>query len=311
MVVSLIANAAVLRFGRGRRRAGHGPRRDRPAPKARSSVSGRDPRLCARSRQRILPRRAIVYNFVDVPNEPATVDAEAARIVDGTVQRDVRPPLHLQARHRHWTCEFDRDKSRGLWAYRRCGGRADGNRDSAPERKIVRNVTANANDEGPGVSTVRSVRARRRARRVGPRRRERGVSRSAWHDGRDRARSCPASWSGSSDFCATRCPSPRPTTRSCSGGRPARGRRGSVRQRAGRADDALVHDVRARHAHGVAGDLPGRDRASCAVSPRRSASAVGDPIVGLVRRFVAGMQTRRRAAREAAGFVALVRTRGA
>jgi hypothetical protein len=39
---------------------------------------------------------------------------------------------------------------------------------------------------------------------------------------------------------------------------------------------------------------------AAAVGERR-----GDPIVGLVRRFIAGMQTRRRAAREAAGFVTL------
>jgi hypothetical protein len=84
----------------------------------------------------------IVYNFVDVPMEPATVSLKAARIVDGTVQRTFDLHFTYRPDTGDWRCEFDRDKSRGAWTYVIAEDGLTGTATLLPEGKIVRNVTA-------------------------------------------------------------------------------------------------------------------------------------------------------------------------
>jgi len=84
----------------------------------------------------------IVYNFVDVPDEPATVALKAARIVDGTVQRAFDLHFNYRPATGDWTCEFDRDTSRGAWTYVVAGDGLTGTATLLPDGKIVRNVTA-------------------------------------------------------------------------------------------------------------------------------------------------------------------------
>ena len=59
----------------------------------------------------------VVYNFVDVPEQPATVELKAARIIDNSV----KPVYSLYVTYRpeegRWTSEFERPQVRGIWAY--------------------------------------------------------------------------------------------------------------------------------------------------------------------------------------------------
>lgn len=84
----------------------------------------------------------IVYNFVDVPSRPAAVTLKAARIVDGVLVRSFDLYVTFRPEKREWTCEFDRDKSRGVWTYVVSGDALTGTGVLLPELKTVRNVTA-------------------------------------------------------------------------------------------------------------------------------------------------------------------------
>ena len=82
----------------------------------------------------------VFYDFVDVPSQPATVTLKAARIVDGTVRRTYDLYFTYRPDTGNWTCEFDRDKSRGLWTYVVVGEGLTGTAMLLPEHKVVRNV---------------------------------------------------------------------------------------------------------------------------------------------------------------------------
>lgn len=84
----------------------------------------------------------VVYNFVDVPSQPATIGLKAARIVDGTVRRAYDLYFTYRPVTGEWTCEFDRDASRAVWSFVVSGDGLTGTAMLLPERKIVRNVTA-------------------------------------------------------------------------------------------------------------------------------------------------------------------------
>ena len=84
----------------------------------------------------------IVYNFVDVPGQPATVALKAARIVDGTVLRAFDLYVTYRPETGRWTCEFDRDKARAVWSFVVSADGLTGTAMLLPELKIVRNVTA-------------------------------------------------------------------------------------------------------------------------------------------------------------------------
>ena len=84
----------------------------------------------------------VVYNFVDVPSQPATVALKAARIVDGTMLRTYDLYFTYRPDTGDWTCEFDRQKSRAVWTYVVAGDGLTGTAKLLPELKIVRSVTA-------------------------------------------------------------------------------------------------------------------------------------------------------------------------
>lgn len=114
-----------------------------PAPKAQIIGLWKGSSTCAKIEgNEFCHDETIVYNFVDVPDKPATVALKAARIVDHTVVRAF--DLHLEYRPDtgDWACEFDRDTSRGVWTYVIAGDALTGTAMLLPDHKIVRNVTA-------------------------------------------------------------------------------------------------------------------------------------------------------------------------
>lgn len=84
----------------------------------------------------------VVYNFVDVPDQPATVVLKAAKFVDDavvpmyTLYFTYRPDSH------EWACEFTRPSFTGVWAYDVHGDEMTGTATIVPSGKVVRNVTA-------------------------------------------------------------------------------------------------------------------------------------------------------------------------
>lgn len=84
----------------------------------------------------------IVYNFVDVPDQPSTVALKAAKIAGGTVRRTFDLYFAYRAERGDWACEFDRESFRGLWAFVVTGDELAGTATKFPDGKIVRHVTA-------------------------------------------------------------------------------------------------------------------------------------------------------------------------
>jgi len=84
----------------------------------------------------------VVYNFVDVPAQPAPVALKAARIVDGTLKRTFDLYFTYRPDVGQWICEFDRDNARAAWAFAVSGDGLTGTATLLSEHKIVRNVTA-------------------------------------------------------------------------------------------------------------------------------------------------------------------------
>jgi hypothetical protein len=145
MVVNLIASVALLvalDAGAAAPAAGAAPA-IASAPKAVILGLWKGSSTCAKVEgNEFCHDERIVYNFVDVPDEPATVALKAARIVDGTVQRAFDLHFTYRPDTGDWTCEFDRDKSKGIWTYVVSGDGLTGTATLLPEGKIVRNVTA-------------------------------------------------------------------------------------------------------------------------------------------------------------------------
>ena len=137
IVVSLIANAALLAA------LETGVAAPAPAPKAEILGLWKGASTCTKVEgNEFCHDETIVYNFVDVPDQPATVSLKAARIVDGTMRRTFNLYFTYRPDAGNWTCEFDRDTSRGLWTYVVAGDGLTGTAMLLPERKVVRNVTA-------------------------------------------------------------------------------------------------------------------------------------------------------------------------
>ena len=84
----------------------------------------------------------VVYNFVDIPGQPATVALKAARIVDGVMVRTYDLYFTYRPEARHWDCEFEYAKVRAVWTYVVDGDGLTGTAALLPERTVVRNVTA-------------------------------------------------------------------------------------------------------------------------------------------------------------------------
>ena len=84
----------------------------------------------------------VVYNFVDVPEQPATVELKAARIIDNTV----KPMYWLFVTYRpeegRWTSQFERPQVQGIWAYAIHGDEMKGTATVLPSLTVVRNVEA-------------------------------------------------------------------------------------------------------------------------------------------------------------------------
>lgn len=84
----------------------------------------------------------VVYNFVDVPSQPATVRLKAARVVDGTVLPTYELYFTYRPDKRNWTSEFEQGKTRAVWAYVVTGDGLTGTATLLPAETIVRNVSA-------------------------------------------------------------------------------------------------------------------------------------------------------------------------
>jgi len=84
----------------------------------------------------------VVYNFVDLPDQPATVVLKAARIVDDTVQPMYTLYFTYQPDSRRWTSEFSRPNFRGVWAFAVKGDDMTGTATLIPKGTVVRNVAA-------------------------------------------------------------------------------------------------------------------------------------------------------------------------
>jgi hypothetical protein len=84
----------------------------------------------------------VVYNFVDIPSQPATVTLKAARVVDGTLQRTFDLYFTYRPDERRWACEFERGKGRAMWSFAVEGDGLTGTAALLPELTIVRIVTA-------------------------------------------------------------------------------------------------------------------------------------------------------------------------
>jgi hypothetical protein len=84
----------------------------------------------------------VVYNVIDVPGQPATVELKAARVIDSTV----RPEYWLYVTYRpeegRWTSQVERPQVRGIWAYTIHGDEMTGIATVLPSLTVVRNVQA-------------------------------------------------------------------------------------------------------------------------------------------------------------------------
>ena len=114
-----------------------------PAPKAEILGLWKGTSTCAKpDEHEFCNDETIVYNFVDVPTQPATVTLKAARIVDGTLQRTYDLYFTFRPEKRKWTCEFTHAKTRAVWEYAIQGDGLTGAAMLLPDLTVVRNVTA-------------------------------------------------------------------------------------------------------------------------------------------------------------------------
>jgi len=137
-VINLIANVALLA---AMETAVAAPV-DAPAPKAEILGVWKGTSICAKVEGNEFCRdETVVYNIVDIPNQPATVTLKAARVVDDVVQ----PMYSLYFTYRpdqgRWTSAFERPSFRGIWDYVIHGDEMTGTATVLPGLTIVRNVT--------------------------------------------------------------------------------------------------------------------------------------------------------------------------
>ena len=144
-VIGLIANLALLAALETAVPAPAAPAAPAapPAPKAEILGIWKGTSICTKAEiNEFCQDETVVYNFVDVPDKPATVALKAGRIVDNTV----RPMYSLYVTFRpdqgRWTSEFERPRVRGIWAYVVRGDEMTGTATVLPGQTIVRNVEA-------------------------------------------------------------------------------------------------------------------------------------------------------------------------
>ena len=140
-VVSLIANLALL-AGLEATVAAPVPA-TASAPKAEIMGLWKGSSICTKVDINEFCRdETVVYNFVDVPEQPATVALKAARLVGNSVQ----PVYSLYVTYRpddgRWTSEFERPQVRGIWSYVVHGDELTGVATVLPGLTVVRNVEA-------------------------------------------------------------------------------------------------------------------------------------------------------------------------
>ena len=114
-----------------------------PAPKAEILGIWKGSSICTKVElNQFCQDETVVYNFVDVPGQPATVSLRAGRIVDNSV----RPMYSLYVTFRPdqglWTSQFERPQVRGIWAYVVHGDDMTGTATVLPSLTIVRNIAA-------------------------------------------------------------------------------------------------------------------------------------------------------------------------
>ena len=114
-----------------------------PAPKAEILGVWKGTSICTKVEGTEFCRdETVVYNVVDVPDQPATVAMKAARIVDGTVQPTYALYFTYRPEEGRWTSEFERPSFRGVWAYAVHDGEMKGTATLLPSLTVVRNVAA-------------------------------------------------------------------------------------------------------------------------------------------------------------------------
>jgi hypothetical protein len=84
----------------------------------------------------------VVYNFVDVPEQPGTVELKAARIIDNSLKPMYTLFFTYRPDEGRWTSAFERPQVRGIWAYAVHGGDMTGTASVLPSLTVVRNVEA-------------------------------------------------------------------------------------------------------------------------------------------------------------------------
>jgi hypothetical protein len=114
-----------------------------PAPKAEILGIWKGTSTCTKVDLNELCRdETVVYNFVDVPEQPDTVELKAARIIDNSVKPMYTLFITYRPDEGRWTSEFERPQVRGTWAYAVHGGDMTGTATVLPSRTVVRNVEA-------------------------------------------------------------------------------------------------------------------------------------------------------------------------
>jgi hypothetical protein len=114
-----------------------------PAPKAEILGLWKGASTCTKAELNEFCRdETVVYNFIDVPEQPATVQLKAAQIIDNTV----KPVYWLYVTYRpeegRWTSQFERPQVRGIWAFAVHGDEMKGTATVLPSLTVVRNVEA-------------------------------------------------------------------------------------------------------------------------------------------------------------------------
>lgn len=143
LLIALIANVTVL-FALESGVAAPDPAHDvAPAPKAEILGLWKGTSVCTKVEVNEFCRdETIVYNFVDIPSQPATVALKASRVVDRTLQRTFDLYFTFRPDRGKWTCEFARGDGRAVWEYVVQGDALTGAAILLPDLTVVRNVSA-------------------------------------------------------------------------------------------------------------------------------------------------------------------------
>ena len=91
----------------------------------------------------------VVYNVVDVKDQPQTVGLKAARIIDESVQPMYELFFTYRPETGSWLSEFTRPKFRGLWTYVVHGDELTGTATLLPSLTVVRSVSAKREPQEP------------------------------------------------------------------------------------------------------------------------------------------------------------------